>query len=443
MAPFVSIATAFDQRTPRNLEGLAAIYDNAAVLDQLLAGVVDGHLAPDDVANRRVLLKPNWVRHNKRQYDELCLRTHDQFTLAALRSILQRKPASVTIADAPVQGCVWDQVVRKEFIEAAHAVARQHGVPLVIKDFRRRTFIPRMNNPVADQRPLEDYVLFDLGRDSVLEPITTPGKNKFRVVDYHPDRLAESHAPGRHRYCIARDVFEHDLIITLPKVKTHQKSGLTNALKILVGINGDKDFLPHHRRGDPAHGGDCYPDGNLPLRMAEYFLDLANRHQGTRRYRLFRRTAYTLWRLSLPSPEQNLGAAWHGNDTTWRMVLDLNRIAAFGKADGQCAAAPQRTLYNLSDGIIGGEGDGPLIPDPLPLGVVSFSNHPAATDWIMALLMGFDPARIPLLLHAVEGLDWSQVAIELDSRRVDLADITRLAIPTVPAPGWVRHLKQS
>ena len=43
---------------------------------------------------------------------------------------------------------------------------------------------------------------------------------------------------------------------TCPKWKPHSKSGMTAALKNLVGINGDKAYLPHFSTGAPSWGGD-------------------------------------------------------------------------------------------------------------------------------------------------------------------------------------------
>ena len=117
-------------------------------------------------------------------------------------------------------------------------------------------------------------MIFDVGTQSYLEPITT-SENRFRVTNYNPDRLVNSHRKGVHKYCIAKDVFDVDIVISLPKIKTHQKAGLTNAMKILVGVNGDKDFLPHHRLGAKGYGGDCYPEYNLLRSCSEWCLDTA------------------------------------------------------------------------------------------------------------------------------------------------------------------------
>src|ERR1019366_3386117 len=131
---------------------------------------------------------------------------------------------------------------------------------------------PRIENG----REKADYVLFDLARDSLLEPLATEA-GKFRVTMYNPDLLSSTHAPGRHRYLIARELMQADVVINLPKLKCHKKTCVTGALKNLVGINGNKEYLPHHRKGGEALGGDCYPGNSWLKSSAENFLDAANR----------------------------------------------------------------------------------------------------------------------------------------------------------------------
>lgn len=95
--------------------------------------------------------------------------------------------------------------------------------------------------------------------------------DNFRITCYPPERLKREHQKGHHRYCIIKDLFEADVVLSLPKVKTHQKTGITGALKNFVGVNGDKDYLPHHRIGGTKFGGDCYPGGSLLRRWSEFF----------------------------------------------------------------------------------------------------------------------------------------------------------------------------
>lgn len=47
-------------------------------------------------------------------------------------------------------------------------------------------------------RPLADYVLFDLGVESLLEPIVE-ASDRFRVTIYNLDLMRQSRTPGRHQ----------------------------------------------------------------------------------------------------------------------------------------------------------------------------------------------------------------------------------------------------
>src|SRR5262249_24057627 len=95
--------------------------------------------------------------------------------------------------------------------------------------------------------------------------------------------------------------------------------------------------------------------------------------------------------------EPRIDGAWHGNNTAWRMALDVARILIFGRSDGTLAPAPQRRHLVFVDGIVGGEGEGPLAPEPVRAGVVLFSDDLVGADAACARLMGFDAEAIPLV----------------------------------------------
>jgi hypothetical protein len=94
---------------------------------------------------------------------------------------------------------------------------------------------------------------------------------------------------------------------------------------------------------------------------------------------------------------------WYGNRTTWRMCLDLNRALYYSDATGSHwgAPAPVRTVLTVIDGVVAGEGEGPLAPRDRPLGVVLAATDPLALDLVCVRLMGFDEARIPKLREAM------------------------------------------
>lgn len=440
---FVNIKSVFSNPEERTLSSLSGIYDDREKLISFIKDTISNFIKDEDIKGKRVLLKPNWVRHSVKEHDEICLRTHDNFILAALEVILAKFPTHVVIGDAPVQGCRWEKMVSEKFINEVKIISENHSIPVELKDFRRVVFYAKANQNITDRRSLDDYIIFDVGKDSYLEPITSPDKNSFRVTQYNPDRFTLSHKRGMHKYCITKELFEADVVISMPKVKTHQKAGITAALKNLVGVNGDKDFLPHHRIGGTDMGGDCYPGKNYLRYTAELLQDEANRHLGKPIYKFWVRTSALLWRLSRPRRTDHLAAGWFGNDTTWRMVMDLNTIVNFGKKDGTISKTPQRLLYSLCDGIVGGQGDGPLKPEPLNLGVVCFSDDSSRTDISMATLMGLDVNKIPLLQAAKSFMSDKEIEIFYNGNRINPEDLKQHAVKAIPPPGWVDYLKAS
>jgi len=431
------IITTYNSEVECNFNNLVKLYDTIEGMSKEVKKFQeDRTLNLSQLYGSSVLVKPNWVRHNIKDSDHFCLTTHPTFILAVLDIILENKPKEVIIADAPIQGCIWDKLLPKEFYEHIQNKEKETGIPIKILDLRRKEF--HGQELIDNKRDISNYVLFDLKENSYLEPITSV-KNKFRVTDYNPERLAKSHSKGKHQYCIAKEVFEADYIIALPKAKTHQKTGITGALKLLVGINGDKDFLPHHRVGGTGFGGDCYPGKNYILRLSEYILDQANKRIGEKGYKEYKYLSNILWKLIKKGDEYSLGAAWYGNDTTWRMVLDLNLIAKYGKINGTLEDKPQRSIIYICDGIIGGQGDGPLHPDPLPLGIIMLSDNPAEMDYALALLMGFEPDKLPLIKNALEIFPKNETVV-LNRKEVNWETLKDFSVKTIPPPGWRKYL---
>ena len=374
------------------------------VRDALLAGGVGRTSATAPLADviqpgATVLVKPNWVNHRNLGPDgNDCLLTHPAFILAALREVAAAQPGRVVLGDAPIQDCRFSSLLSARWEEK---FAEALPCPLEIVDFRRVRFVGEKieDGVVSDARPEERYILFDLAGDSLLEPITTRIP-RFRVTKYDPRELARTHRRGRHQYLLCREAFEADVVLSLPKLKTHMKAGLTGALKNVVGLNGNKDFLPHHRVGGSMLGGDCYPGASPVKRAIEYCLDRANRGIGTAAYLRWSRLATRLHRLQEHLGETQFEGGWHGNDTVWRMALDLNRLLLYGGEDGSLACTPRRRIFSLTDAIVAGEGEGPLSPSPRELGAVTFATSSPFADLVHAALLRFDWRCVPLAREA-------------------------------------------
>ncbi len=430
--PFIYLHPFFNNSRERNVSFLSEQYFNIQYLEDIVNRLISRagiKINPQDI----VLLKPNLVLHPVTADDNIALNTHPNVLISVLKYIIAFHPKKIIIGDAPIQRCNWEEVIPQEYIHEVRQLSKKYDVPVIIEDFRKVIWKNRKQFIRNNNRTDDNYLIFDLGKESLLEPITNEG-TEFRVTDYDPERMKLSHKPGMHKYCIAKEVFEATKVITLPKVKTHQKTGITSALKILVGVNGDKDFLPHHRKGGTLNSGDCYPGANRLMSLTESLLDKANNNRGNFRYRIFKDFSRLTWKLAPVTPYHNLMAAWYGNDTCWRMVLDLNKIVKFGTIKGEISKMPQREIFAMCDGIVGGQGNGPLYPVPLPMGFMSISNDSGLNDMVYAVLMGFDINKIPLLINSGASLENGKIFIKESENNVKT--LSELAVKTDPPPGW-------
>jgi uncharacterized protein (DUF362 family) len=358
----------------------------------------------------KVLVKPNWVLHeNQGPWGTEPLLTHASVVRAVVDGLLRADPSSVIVGDAPIQSCDFDRLLAltelATWSERLIATEPRFGG---IRDFRRTKCVVRneVREAVEDQIPLDRFVLFDLGAESLLEPISD-GSGSFRVTQYDPTQMVRTHGPGRHQYLVARDVIESDMIVNLPKLKTHKKAGLTCALKNLIGINGNKEYLPHHRVGGSRAGGDCYPGASPVKRALEFAYDQLNRSTSRATRKAWSAGTRILARVSRMTGDRlGVEGSWSGNDTIWRTCLDLNRILLYGRCDGTLADAPQRAVLNVVDAIVAGQGDGPLSPQPLELSLLLAGSSSAAVDWVAAQLLGYDPHRIPIAREALSRFRW-------------------------------------
>ena len=229
------------------------------------------------------------------------------------------------------------------------------------------------------------YSLVDLGRRSRL--VCFGVNARFGVTDYTARQNLSAHG-----YPISNTVLSADVILNVPKLKTHMKTGMTGALKNFVGIVGSKDYLPHFRPGPPSAGGDEYPDRNWLSHAASPVRELLQTRAPLWMWKLARAGAQA---ASMPLIH---GGGWHGNDTLWRTIHDLVDIARNYDRGGVQRLRP-RTILTLVDAIVAGEDCGPLKPRPKPCGLLVWGEDPGMVDVACATLMGFDWRKIPLLSH--------------------------------------------
>jgi len=331
--------------------------------------------------------------------------THGSVIRAVVDYILLAvgREGRVQIGNAPTQFCHWNQVLDDTGAIDALNFYKSNGYPVTARDLR--LFVTDATHIGAvkevERRDESQGVPVDLGADSLLTELDHRASQRYRVMNYDPRRTQSFHSNGHHEYVINRSILESDVIFSIPKFKTHEKVGISCALKGYVGTVAHKDSLPHHRYGDPSMGGDEYPIDRLGVHRA-----LTAFHEGVQKTRpdspigsALRATFRILKRTARPLGPVIEGA-WSGNDTAWRMVLDLNRIVTYASAEGVMQAHPCRSHLALIDGIFGGEGEGPAYSSAVQTGVLLFGDDLPAVDRLNASLMGFDPQKIPLVREA-------------------------------------------
>lgn len=233
-----------------------------------------------DVRGRRILLKPNLVEYSA----ERVINTHPSVVAAAAEALLRAGAARVVIGEGP--------------------------------GHRRDIEYLLSSTGLLDR--LKDLSLgfVDLNHDDVA---TVPLASRFMG-------LADLALPA--------ELLEADLVVSMPKLKTHHYAGMTGALKNLFGT------VPGAVYGWP----------------------------------------------------KNL-LHWRGIDNA---IVDL--------------AATIRPGLAIVDGVVGMEGDGPIMGTARHVGCVVMGQDLVAVDATCARIMGLEPEKIPYLRMAGEFLGYTSLA---------------------------------
>jgi len=311
----------------------------------------------------------------------------------------------VTICDAPQTDSSFRKITERLGLDAiARKCQGQFGVPVEVVDLRNEEWtneggiITKRESLAGDPA---GAIAFNLGRHSLF--YSHKGEGRYYGADYDAGVVNSHHHGEIQEYLICATPVLADVFINMPKMKTHKKTGVTLNLKNLVGINADKNWLPHHTEGSPRDGGDEYPNLTLKRRLEQVAVKLARK--------IALRIPYLGPKLAIRL--RSAGTAvfghgssvirsgnWSGNDTTWRMALDLNRCLLFGNNDGTIRDSEPKRYYCLIDGIVGMDGMGPMQGDPVESGVVIGGTDPVTVDMVAARVMGFDWRKLAIIREA-------------------------------------------
>ena len=397
-----------------DLDAVRALVDEAIKTLNL----PDEYVRPGD----RVVLKPNWVKeHDERhpgpaQWEHVV--THPAVIEAVIRWVAGRLngDGSIVVCDAPQTDSSFSTLSAycglNEMIERCRAVFP--GPKIELLDLRPEEW-HAVDGVTVSKTQLPGDPLGDtfVALNEASEFVGFSGNGQLYGASFNMDETNERHRGERHEYMLCRTPMDADVFINLPKLKTHKKVGLTCALKNLVGINANKNWLPHHTEGTPDQGGDQFPTTTTKAKLEHSWMGRAKRLVYGKP--LLSRMLVPLkkvGRLFFGDTQKVVRSGnWHGNDTCWRMVLDLNKCLFDFDGGGQPRSKPIRYLA-VVDGIVGGEGNGPMAPDRKPCGTIIAGTHPAAVDMTAAMVMGFDWEKLRLLKNSFSMKERSFVSFQ-------------------------------
>jgi uncharacterized protein (DUF362 family) len=292
------------RQAPRRVTTIRANGYGAELAAIVAAGIESWPSLTARLPGASVLLKPNLVEH----HPDRPINTHPQLVLAVAQALLDRGAARVVVAEGPGH--------RRD----SEALLEGSGLgPLL-----RSVGIP--------------YV--DLNYD---EPraLALPGSQS-----------------GLQSLPVAASVLDADLVISMPKLKTHHWAGVSLSMKNLFGTT-------------------CGAELGWPRNQLH----------------------------------------WVGIDA---VTVDLWR-----------GLAP---AFAIVDGIVGMEGDGPIMGAPVQAGLLAMGDHLPAVDATCARLMGVVAERVPSLrLARACGGTIAASRIDVDGDAFQARDF---ALP--PGKGWLR-----
>lgn len=358
---------------------------------------------------QNVIVKPNLVTH-RHYYGENAL-----FSTISHASILRplidylylamEGRGSIVIADNPVEGADFGELMKFTGIaEMVNELVKRGYSELKVLDLRPRVSKEAANGAFYYEDQPGDplgYVTIDLGKDSLFSEFDHKTKMHYytladKTVDHvDPKYIGKSktdeyHNSSSHRYIVSKSILNADTIINVAKMKSHCKAGVSLTLKNMIGIVYEKDCMPHHRPGLPPDGDSfpAYPASHYIVAKKSYLnlKRLLHIHKipGVQAFRDL------LQKKKILVGQQIEHGNWRGNDTIWRTILDLNRIALYADKEGRMRDEPQRNYFAFIDGIISQQGEGPMGGDPVPTSILIGGFNPVLADALAIKAMGLD-----------------------------------------------------
>lgn len=357
-----------------------------------------------------VVIKPNFIRQSHLLSEDWeYVITHGSVIRAVLDYVYLalEGEGKIIIADGPQTDSDFFCICSKAGIYSVIDFYKKEAhFTIELLDLRQERWIQE-DNIIKERIILKGdprgYTKINLAENSEFANYSLNGK--FYGADYFSEQTIWHHSDGRHEYLVSSSLLGADVVINLPKLKTHKKAGVTLSLKNMVGINGNKNYLPHFTEGTPSEGGDQFGSSALKNKLEGRSREILHRllkcagGKGKALVRRIRRNG----ELIFGSTEETVRSGnWYGNDTLWRTILDLNKILFYADAFGNMRLDYPKGYLSIVDGIIAGEGNGPMAPEPKSCGILFAGFNPVAVDVVGATIMGYDFNKIPQLKNAFQ-----------------------------------------
>lgn len=429
-----------------------------------------GYIKEDQVA----VIKPNLVYQETNELlGKSCLMTHasiirpiiDYLFLLQLKDKIRFR---LVIADIPIQGAIFEEILEQTGLKKlSEFYLKNYPLNLEIIDFRHKIAIMQGNGfftTIPINGDSLGYSKIHL-KKSFLQDIEKDFK-KFGVPGYG---ISESYSQivetGNHYYHIPNTILQADLFINIPKIKTHKKAGISIAMKNLIGINGEKAWIPHFRRGSIRSGGDEFDDKDVFLKSITTRANVLLQGKSRLLWNFGKKVNSLIFKRFFrkdmrQTPGYNdlerkalflVNGDWYGNDTLWRSILDLNYLLLFVNKEGIETKSRLRNYICVSDGVVSGEGDGPLNPVQKKSGLIALSRNPVINDICLSKIMGFDWKKIPQLRNSIylkeyfefdgnfEDFNFIQNIDSIDYRSISYDKLPNLRF--TPSPGWLNQIE--
>ena len=357
-----------------------------------------------------VLIKPNWVENknkNKDVNDNLeCLVTHPSVVRAVCDYVViaLKGKGEIIIADAPMQGCDLQDMFEIVGYNKLFEYLKGYHVNIRIVDMRRYSRVAKTRGVFS---PL---IMNDDEENSHSKLVKLDGHSlhsekdnqnvKYKVTDYLETDTMKYHHGHEHNYEIHALPLEADVIINIPKPKTHRLAGMTAAVKNFVGITYEKASLPHRIEGAKECGGDAYMKKSFWKEKMHLFdekrtnASIENKLFSAFWNDIFMKICYVIG-SGISGDAYRIGS-WYGNDTIWRTAIDLNYILLHADKEGNIVDDIQRKIVTIGDMIVCGQGEGPVGPTPKHLNMIMMTDNTLVFDRVMCEIMGFDKAKLPM-----------------------------------------------